>query len=47
MARIYNFLPKVYEIINVCTLKSLENQTLKTSFIEKLETDSSDLCFSL
>lgn len=30
MSRISNFLLKVYEIINVCTFKSLEKQTLKT-----------------
>lgn len=30
LARICNFLPKVYEIINACTLKGLENQTHKT-----------------
>lgn len=30
MAKISNFLPKLYEIINECILKSLENQTLKT-----------------
>lgn len=30
MTRISNFIPKVYEIINVHTLKSPENQTLNT-----------------
>lgn len=47
MARISNFLPEVYEIINVGTLESLEKQSLKRSFIERQETDFTDLVFAL